>query len=183
MKKTRKKTSAKRLLLLLALILALLSLVGGALASRQEANGDVVALSILYKLDPRLSGGVHMGERWVSPRLYDIVSGDHTYTIEVMVEAVDSNGARTVVDADWSSSDTDVATVTPRKGDGVAIHVRGQGAARLEVSAGGLYQVIYLNAAYQTAQCANLRVKVSQKEEPTLRAGTCTVMLPIVINH
>lgn len=182
----RKLTTTKtyHLFLLLALLVALLAVVGGALASLQGDNGGAIAIQAFYKLDPRLSSP-HLGERWVSPARYDVVSTGSRYTIETKVETVDANGARAVVAGNWVSSDPDLVMVMPLNRDPniVALQVRGQGTATVAVSAGGHYKELLITAAYQTSTCANLRVVVSQTSQPEMTAATCNIMLPIVVNH
>jgi hypothetical protein len=54
----------------LAPLLVLLA-VGAAIPASPElvspASGSLTAVNIVFKLDPRLSRGLYMGDRWVSP--------------------------------------------------------------------------------------------------------------------
>jgi hypothetical protein len=174
------KTSAKTILLIMALATALLSLGGSALASRQAANGSFIAIQVVYKLDPRLTGGVHMGERWVSPPIYDIISDRSKYTIEARVEGIAADGSRTVIAAEWTAADQNLVTVKPTYDNMVSIHITGQGNTSLQISAGGFAKTLDLAATYQASQCTNLRVILSQTSQPSVPAQTCRVLIPML---
>lgn len=173
-----KKITSKKVILLLGLVIALLTIGSSALASRQMASGNIIALLVTYRLDQRLTSGVHIGERWVSPPLYDIISEESAYTIEARVEGIATNGDRMVIGADLISNNPNLFTVMPGPGNTYAIHIRGKGATRLDLIAAGIYQPLYITAAYQTSQCTNLRVVVSQISQPTLPTVACLFWIP-----
>ncbi len=43
----------------------------------------LTAIHVSFKLDPGLTRGTYMGERWISPPSYDSVQTGGTYTVEV----------------------------------------------------------------------------------------------------
>lgn len=183
MKKTHTWAKAKTILLMVALAALLLFAAGGALASRSGATEDTVAIQVYYKLDPRLTGGVHIGERWVSPPLYDIVGRRSTYTIDARVEGVTATGERNVVAADWVVTGPNLVAVSPTHDNMVALRVRSQGETQLEVTAEGMNKTLYISSAFQDSECNNLRVMVSQTSQPSAPTQECRVLLPLIISR
>lgn len=176
----KRKMSKKNLIILLVLIVLLVAAGGSALASRQTAADDFIAIQVSYKLDPRITGGVHVGERWVSPPMYDIISSRATYTIEARVEGVSATGERSTIPAVWLAANRGVARITPTHDNIVAIQIYAQGDTHLEVSAAGFTQTLELAAAYHAPQCTNLRVMLAQMDDPNLPMQTCSLSLPLV---
>ncbi|RPI31414.1 MAG: hypothetical protein EHM70_11565 [Chloroflexota bacterium] len=176
----KKKISVKIIILLLALVVVVLSGVRNVFASRQASIENEIAIQVFYKLDPRLTGGVHMGVRWVSPPLYNIISEEGSYTIVSRVEGISALGEWNVIASEWESTNPALVTVTPLYDNMVAIQIRGQGTATLNVSAAGFNQTLYVASAYLASQCTNLEVMVSQTSQPELPAQTCHLMLPLI---
>lgn len=76
-------------------------------------------LRVSFKLDPGLSGPTYGGERWVSPQTYTGASSQDT--VEARVDAFDAQGSPVKTDFEWSSSDPQIVTVDPSRGEQVAI--------------------------------------------------------------
>ncbi len=147
-KKTLLMATQLTTMLLLTLSLAGLALAftGRASASDGEAQAPeenevpatLAGIDISFKMDPRLTRGVHMGDRWLSPPTYSINASGSTATIDARVHGVDATGKRVDVEPTWTPADPEMVTVAPTVGSEVTITVRQAGESRLKVSAGGV---------------------------------------------
>jgi len=109
----------------------------------EESTGNV---KVLFKLDNRLTQGLYMGERWVSPARFTGAPPAEEVLIMAKVEAVDAQGVVVSEDASWASSDSDVVTVTPANGAQVTLTVRQPGESRLTVATGGIEKQLTVKA-------------------------------------
>lgn len=75
------------------------------------------ASRIAFKLDPRLTAGLYMGERWVSPTTFvQVQSGDQLVV-----------AARSAESVAWVPADSAMVSVEPGYGDSVAITINRAG--------------------------------------------------------
>ncbi len=109
------------------------------------ADQGVSALAVSFKLDPRLTKGLYMGERWVSPPTYTTTLD----TVEAKVARVGSNGRVENISAKWIPSDTEMVTVSPSEGNEVKITVKRPGETTLHVTSDGVTKELSLKAALQ----------------------------------
>lgn len=136
--KTRTITRLTRYIATLVFAASFLPYAQGALA----ANGMVV-----FKLDPRLTRSLYMGDRWVSPQTFTQVQEKGK---GLTVEGRSDSGTA------WTASDPAMLTVKPAGGDVVSITVNGPGQSTLTVGS----RTLAVAATY----VANgiLRVDISQ---------------------
>jgi hypothetical protein len=96
-------------------------------------------VDISFKLDPRLTRGLQMGDRWVSPPTY--TSAAHTgadVTIEARALARDSSGRpMRGVTSTWTPADPGMVSVSPAEGGAVRITVKRRGRSDVTVTSGG----------------------------------------------
>jgi hypothetical protein len=112
----------------------------------KQENEPAVPLKdirIVYQLDPRLTSGLYMGERWVTPPTYIRMGQGKECIFEVRVEGTNVKGNPIKVNAQWSASDPDMVTIVPStvpnsKGRQFKITVRRPGECSLKVSAGAM---------------------------------------------
>lgn len=108
----------------------------------QAADPAPVAASsrieISFKLDPRLTRSLHMGDRWVSPPTYTLAAYPGTdVTIEARARALDSTG-RTIKGGApvWTPKDPGMVAVSPSERGAVRITVRRAGRSDVTVTSG-----------------------------------------------
>lgn len=148
------RTKTTLLVNLLALILVLLVCVflaskGTADQARASAN-----FRLSFKLDPSLTRGMYMGDRWVSPPTYTTSQPGKTSTIEAKIESLDKGISPT-----WTPSDPKMVKVTPQQGQKVTITVLRAGQSSLKVTSQGVSKTLSIKAAYEGDE---IEVEISQ---------------------
>lgn len=101
----------------------------------------------------------------MSPPTYSILGEADTVVVNVRAVGLDSMGNRTRIRPRWSSTDTDVAEVTPAEGDEVRIIVQRSGESRVHVVAKGISRELAVKA---TPRGKVLQVDVSQHTKAAL---------------
>ena len=103
-------------------------------------------LAVAFRLDPELTQGMYLGERWVAPETYFFAQPGTQYVVQAKAQDIDSDGQHIDVNGDWAASDPDMVAVT-RKDDGkVTIVVRRPGESNLTVSSLGKSKVLHVRA-------------------------------------
>jgi hypothetical protein len=108
-----------------------------------KAPGALTGIAVSFKQDPRLTKGLYMGERWVSPP----------------VHGVDAKGNKMKIAPTWTPSDSEMVTVTPGEGSDVKIAVKRAGKSTLKVAAPGASKELSIKA---TEEGDVLRVEITQ---------------------
>ena len=156
-------TNAARLVLLAALTLILPA--RGIHASEEAARPPALTLTginVSFQLDPRLTRGLYMGDRWVSPPTYVGAVGQDT--VMVRAEVLDAKGKPVGVSPEWVPADPDMVEVSPRQGKEVKITVRRAGQSTLRVASPGFSRELIIKAA---GKGNALQVEISQGQAPT----------------
>ena len=113
-----------------------------------------------FKLDPRLTRGLYMGDRWVSPPTYTGVRQEgKEYAVEAKVHGVDARGRRIFINPEWIPSDPEMVAVSPAEGDAVEIVVKRIGESTLKVAARGFDKELLIKA---TNKGNAIQVEISQ---------------------
>jgi hypothetical protein len=102
-------------------------------------------IQVVFKLDPRLSGPTYGGAHWVSPPTFHGAAAQDV--VEARASAVDARGRRVKGSPRWKPSDPEMVTVTPLRGDRVAIAVRRGGESQVVVALGGAARTLNVKAA------------------------------------
>jgi hypothetical protein len=127
---------------------------------KQAAAAAPTGIKVSFLLDPRLTQGSYMGERWVSPPTYTTVQEGKTCTVEAHVPVIVSKGKRKKkITPRWIPSDPGMVTVSPSVGNRVKITVRRDGESKLKVAVPGAFTELSVKAAYQDNA---IRVDISQ---------------------
>jgi hypothetical protein len=103
-------------------------------------------LRVSFKLDPVLTGGAYMGERWVSPPVFQAAAQEgSTFRVEARAEvAGDPNAAFT-----WTPSDPDAVSASPAGGGRVELAVSRPGRSTLTVAAGAEATTLTIDAIHE----------------------------------
>jgi len=131
-----------------------------------EGAGDRAApaaaltdIEISLKVDPRLTKGLYMGDRWASAPTYNGTAGQDS--VDARVQGVDAGGKKTAISPQWVPSDPEMVTVSPGQGSEVKITVKRAGESRLKVKAGGVSKELAIKAAYKGEA---IQVEIAQLE-------------------
>ena len=153
-------TNSIRLFVFATLILALLA---GTILASQEAVGQAAAslsrIKVSFKLDPSITRGMYMGERWVSPPTYTAAGEGKEITMEASAQGLDAKGKPIDISPEWIPEDPKMVAVSPGQGRQVKITVREAGQSSLKVAAQGLSRKLLIKATYQDGAT---QVEISQ---------------------
>lgn len=105
------------------------------------------SIKVVYKLDPRVTRGMYMGDRWVSPATYTAVQAGNEATVEAMARLADRKGALADISPKWTASNPDMVAVSPGQGHQVKMTVRLLGESLVNVEYGGLTKTLVVKAA------------------------------------
>lgn len=154
------KTNLTRLLALAAIIL----LLPAGVSQAQKAAGKEAAspkdFQVSFKLDPRLTQGMYMGERWVSPLTYTRVQeGKKPLIVEAKAEGLDAEGNPVQVNPTWKPGNPDLFQVSPAQGGIVKLTILKEGQSNLTVTFGGISKKFTVQAGRQFGA---MRVDISR---------------------
>ena len=128
-----------------ALLLVLLpSIVPASPQLAEPDTNSLEAITVSFKLDPRLSGGTYGGERWVSPPTYTGANAQDT--IEARVGGTNANGRPVRISATWTASDPEMVPVTPGQRNEFRITVKRTGESNLTVASQGVSKELVVKA-------------------------------------
>lgn len=103
------------------------------------------AITIAFKLDPRLTRGLHMGTRWVSPARYVVSQSGPLVTLQARTQSADAG--EDVAGAAWLASQPDMVALSPDHGREVEITVLREGQSELVVTRGDAVTKLAIKAA------------------------------------
>jgi FKBP-type peptidyl-prolyl cis-trans isomerase len=124
-------------------------------AATAEADKGITGIQVSFKLDPRLTGGLYIGERWVVPPYTTTLD-----TVEARVAGTDSKGGLRKINPQWTPSDPEMVTVSPSEGSDVKISVKRAGETTLNVTSGGVTKQLTVKAA---ARNEGMLVEIAQR--------------------
>ncbi|HEY5915013.1 MAG TPA: hypothetical protein VJA21_30845 [Verrucomicrobiae bacterium] len=136
----------------------------------RASDSPISDLQLSFRLDPRLTRSLYMGDRWVSPPTYTRVGEGVAWgcSVEVRVQGVDTQGQALEITPRWTSGDPSLATVSPEDGKEVTISVQRPGQTMIEVAAQGFSKRLALSAV---THFDTLVVNLSQPTIPKLEAA------------
>jgi FKBP-type peptidyl-prolyl cis-trans isomerase len=138
-----------------SLVLALAFATPGLCAD--EKISSLTDLQVSFKMDPRLTQGLYMGERWLSPATYTGTSGQDS--VQAKVQGTDAKGKPVSIKPKWVPSDPEMVSVAPSEGTQVTITVRRPGESRVQVTSHGLSKELTIKAAQRNDV---LQVEIAQ---------------------
>jgi hypothetical protein len=102
---------------------------------------------VAFRLDPSLTRGMYLGDRWVSPPRYQAAQPGRRYTLQAKMQRVDPRSERSDVTSEFRSLDPELIQVTPGdKPNEWSLVVNGPGAGRVVASAGPKTRVLNVHA-------------------------------------
>ncbi|MEA2078464.1 MAG: FKBP-type peptidyl-prolyl cis-trans isomerase, partial [Pseudomonadota bacterium] len=108
---------------------------------------DLRDIKTSFKLDPRLTRGLYMGDRWVSPPTYTGVRQEgKEYAVEARAEGLDAKGRPMRISPEWIPSDPGMVTVSPARDGAVTIMVKRPGESHLKVTTAGVSREFSIKA-------------------------------------
>jgi FKBP-type peptidyl-prolyl cis-trans isomerase len=113
------------------------------------ASPDVKALEVSFKLDPRLTRSLYLGDRWVSPPTFSAPAQGKSATVMASVRGVDASGKRVGIDARWKAADPGMVQVSRLSAGDVNITVTRPGASTVAVAFGGITKELGVKASRQ----------------------------------
>ena len=109
-------------------------------------------IRIEFKLDPALTRGLSMGDRWVSPATFtNVRQPGNQGTVVARAVGLDHRGRLMIrrLEAEWLPADPDMVAVAMGEGSEVKITIRGAGESSLRVTAGAVSRTLTIKATYQ----------------------------------
>jgi hypothetical protein len=126
----------------------------------KKAAAAPPGIAVSFKVDPRITKGLYMGDRWISPPTYtSTLQEGKEITVEARAEARDAEGRTMTVKPEWTPSDPEMVTVTPGEGSDVKIAVKRAGTSTLKVTAPGVSKELSIKAI---AEGNTIRVEITQ---------------------
>lgn len=120
---------------------------------------EAARLDLSFKLDPRVTKGLHMGERWVSPQTYTSTGPQERVSVHARAQLVREHSRLPAAPTAWSASAPDMVEVSPPHGEQVQITVRRVGESHVTVSSGGTSRTLLVKASRLSG---GLRLDITQ---------------------
>jgi hypothetical protein len=108
--------------------------------------GDIM---VSFKLDPLLTRGMYMGDRWVSPPTFTTVKEGKGLTVVAKARGLSATGKPIRINPEWIPADADMVAVKPGRGGTVQIIVKRAGRTTLKVGSQGISKELSIKATYQ----------------------------------
>jgi hypothetical protein len=145
---------------------------------REELRSSAAArgLQVSFQLDPRVTKGAYMGDRWVSRATYASASAPEVGAITVKARArgADASTAGEPGPA-WIASDPGMVAISPSQGGEVTLTVQRSGQSTVTVKYRDLSSTFKVETA---AAGGRWRVDLSSLPEAPLPAGATAVAAP-----
>ena len=98
-----------------------------------------------FRLDPTLTQGLQMGDRWVSPPTFDFAQPGTQFVVQVKAQNLDARGAHLDVAGDWAASNPEMVAITHGR-DGITLVVREPGESDVTLRAGRGTKTLHISA-------------------------------------
>ena len=123
-------------------------------------TAEIVAIQVYYKLDTRLTAGIYMGERWVSPRTYhSTLQPGAVAAVEVKAVGMNSWQQPVEVNLVWQTADADIVTLSADEGRSVILSAHGAGETTVRVSSGNVSKLLTISSIYaEEPDISNLKI-------------------------
>lgn len=139
----------------LSLALGACAVTGDAVGQPEPAADPTIptlaAIKVYLKLDPHLTRGVNMGDRWVSPPSFATTrQPGKRGMVEVRAVGLDDRGQllNRRLEPEWLAADAAMVNVSPTRGNSVTISMQSPGESTLRVTYGEVSETLTLQAVY-----------------------------------
>ena len=116
-------------------------------------------LVVSFRLDPSLTRGLYLGDRWVSPPKYHFAQAGTRFIVQSKVQRIDTRGERSDVSGNWRTSDHGMIDVIPTQRGEVTIVINGPGESTVTASTAVGSKVLNIRA-WQVADA--MQVEITQ---------------------
>lgn len=106
-------------------------------------------IQVYFKLDPRLTRGLYMGDRWVSPPIYTRLGEGKELVVEARAHGLGPGGETMKVSPEWIPADPGMVAVSPPRGNLVKITVRRPGRSSLKITSAGISREVTIKASHK----------------------------------
>ena len=103
-------------------------------------------IRVAFRLDPDVTRGHFLGERWVSPPTFEFAQPGRQYTTHAKLQTVGEDGTKTDVTGDWSTDAPRMIAISHDAVGQVTIVVREAGEGQLVASAAGQRKILKVRA-------------------------------------
>lgn len=165
-----KRHEIERFVFILFIVGSLIGVTIGSAFANQElqapdqqplsAGAVLAGIQVSFKLDPRLTKSLYMGDRWVSPPIYTRIQEGKSITVEIRAVGLDARGRSHNIKPEWIASDPEMVNITARQGNEVRILVQRDGESTLRVTSEGISKHLDIKAVYTEK---TIRVEIIQQ--------------------
>ena len=131
----------------------------GSASNPSPAAAALADIKVSFKLDPRLTQSLDLGERWVSPATHP-GAREGKFTVAARADVLDAQGKPMDISLEWLPADPGMVAVSPRQGNEVQITVQSAGQSNLKVTSPKGSKELSIMAWYQDDA---IRVEISQR--------------------
>jgi len=124
---------------------------------RARDPASVSDIKVAFKIDPRLTRSLYMGDRWISSSTFAGTIGQDT--VEAKVRGIGPKGTDVPIHPEWIAEDKEMLAVTPSQGDTVQIKVNQPGESTVQITSLGFSKKLRIKA---TSQGSAMQVEIIQ---------------------
>ena len=116
-------------------------------------------VKVAFQLDPSLTQGLYLGQRWVSPPVFDFAQPGAQFVVRAKAQRMDASGERQDVSGDWAAGNPEMVAITRGAGE-VTLAIREAGESDLVLLAAGERRVLHVHAEQRPDA---MRVRITQQ--------------------
>lgn len=103
-------------------------------------------IAVTFRLDPAVTRGLYLGDRWVSPPVFRFAQPGDRYMVQARLQQIDGAGEAIDLSGDWAASDPGMVAIERGVHDVVTLIVREPGRSRVTVTSGTRAAVLDIRA-------------------------------------
>ena len=111
-----------------------------------QASASIADIKVSFKLDPRITSGMYMGDRWVTPPTYTRVQEGKELVVEARAHGLDALGNKVDINPQWKAGDPAMITISPDKGPQVKFTILKEGQSDITVASGEVSRKLAIKA-------------------------------------
>jgi hypothetical protein len=135
--------------------------------SKTKTTPGIAKIEVYFKLDPLLTRGLYIGDRWVSPETFaNVLQIGNQGVVEIKAVGVNSRGEimQKQLVAHWLPTNPDLVKVSQPKGNAITLTTLQPGESTLVVMAEGVSSTLTINAEYRKQDNRTI-VKITKKNQ------------------